>query len=797
LSRSHHDGAGRKRPAAPARAGLWALLVAVASLTVGSIAAAQGPVSAVLIRGNHRVEETSIRVHVSQPVGVPVDDAAVDRDIKEIYRMGFFDDVWATHETGEEGQVVVYNVAERPYITDIKFKGVKKVNEEDLEAVVNLTPRTIFDPQRAWVGIEEARKFYTSEGYPDVRITYELEAGAEDTAVLHYKVDEGKLVRVQDIRLEGVQAFSKRKLRRLMTTRQEWFMSFATGAGLLNEDELATDMERLTAFYYDNGYIHARVDEPQVTREEEGLVITVKVEEGPLFHVGEISFDGDVELPEDELRYLSGVATGDVFRASVLREAIFALSEAYGDLGYAFAEAVPDTRVSDAREEVDVVFTFRAGPIVKIRRIEIRGNTKTRDHVIRRELTLQEGQTFSGSGLRRSKVAVNRLGFFDEVELTTSRTSQPDEVDLLVQVKEGRTGSFSAGAGFSSADSLLFNTRVSEQNLFGRGQRMVVNADLGTIRRNLQLSFTEPWFLNRPLVAGFDVFFWELDFDRFTRGSTGFGLRASYPLHNLGLRSFYGMSLNRVRAGLEYRLENADINGVSLRAPPDVKDEEGTRLTSSITPTLSRNTLNHPFDPSRGSRQSFGFKVAGLGGDADYVKVDASSRWFIPTFSIYGRQITYSLGARLGFGLGDTGDSGEELPLFERYFPGGINSVRGYDARKLGPTQDACGRTGKPEKPNKNCRNEEIGGSQQLILNNELIFPIIRDAGLKGVVFFDAGNAFLADDGIRHDDIKYAAGWGFRWLSPFGPLRVEIGYPLNPGKRKGGSVVLFSFGSPF
>jgi len=262
---------------------------------------------------------------------------------------------------------------------------------------------------------------------------------------------------------------------------------------------------------------------------------------------------------------------------------------------------------------------------------------------------------------------------------------------------------------------------------------------------------------------------------------------------NLGFRTFYGMSLNRVRAGLEYRLENATIDGVSLRAPPDVQEEQGSRLTSSVTPTFVRNTLDHPFDPSNGSRMRLSGKFAGLGGDSEYFKVDFSGRWFFPAFNIFKRQLTYSIGGALGFGLGRNGDSGEELPVFERYFPGGINSVRGYEARRMGPKQEVCTPTGQERV----CSFEEIGGSQQLVLNNELIFPILREAGFKGVVFFDLGNAFLADDGFRIDDVRYAAGFGFRWLSPFGPLRVEMGYPLNRSDRDDKQVILFSFGSPF
>jgi outer membrane protein insertion porin family len=776
-----------------ARSWTNALSIAAAVLLFAAGEARAQVVSAVTLEGNRRVETEAIRVNITLEAGRGLDQTVVDRDIRAIYEMGFFDDVWVTAQPSGGGLAIVYHVAERPYVERIEFKGVDNVKEDDLAAVINVTPRTIFDPQRVWVGLEQARKFYSGEGYPDAKIDYSVDVGPNNDATLVYHVNEGELIRVEKIRFEGAKAFSKRKLRKIMTTRERWILSFVTGAGLLNEDELATDVERLTAFYYDQGYIHARIDEPRVERVDDGLEITVKVDEGPLFHVRSISFAGDVLMTDQDMRARLGFKEGDVFRASQLREAVFSLTEGYGDLGYAFAEITPDTRTAETVPEIDVRFAIKSGDIVFIRRIEIQGNTKTRDKVVRRELGLEEGQKFSGTGLRESKTNVNRVGYFEEVEITTNRTDRPDQVDVVVNVKEGRTGAFSAGAGFSSADALLFNARVSEQNLFGRGQRLVFNADIGSIRQNFQISFTEPWFMNRPLAVGFDIFDWRLQFDRFTRGATGFGLRASYPLEELGLGRLWGMSLNRVRAGIEYRLEQSRINGVSQSAPPDVKDEEGTRLQSSVTPSLTRNTLNHAFDPTGGSRQTFAAEFSGLGGDTDFIKLDLSGRWYWPIFKMPAstRSLLYSLGASIGYGWGESGRSGEDLPVFDRYFPGGMNSHRAYNARDMGPTQTVCDEFGD------RCDREQIGGSAELIMNNEIIVPIVPDAGVNLVLWCDIGEAYLKDDAYDLGDLKYGIGPEVRWLSPFGPLRISYGWNLFPEDGDDRSLVLFSFGSPF
>jgi outer membrane protein insertion porin family len=452
-----------------------------------------------------------------------------------------------------------------------------------------------------------------------------------------------------------------------------------------------------------------------------------------------------------------------------------------------------------------------AGPVVKVDRIEVRGNTKTRDEVVRRELRQQEGEQFSGKGLRQGTTRVKRLGIFDEVKVDSTRTDKPDQVNLVVDVKEGRTGTFSAGAGFSSEDSLLANARITERNLFGRGQTATVNVDFGQVRQNYRLGFVEPWAFDIPLTLGIDAFNWSYEFNDFRRGGTGVSLRASYPLWELGLKSLLGASLDDIRAGLEYRLENTVIEGVSRSAPASIWWEQGTKLTSSMRPSISRNTIDAPFDPTEGSINTVSSEFAGLGGANEFTKIDLSSRWYFPIYkSEAGWKLVYSVNGTFGYGWGNGGLKAEDLPLAERYFPGGINTVRGFQSRTLGPRENFCdipngggsgghgsgnghgnNNTGDP------CRSSEIGGSEQLIFNNEIIFPIIPDAGVKGVLFFDAGNAWSHEQGIDLKDLRLAVGVGLRWLSPFGPLRIEIGIPLNDKPEDETSLVLFSFGTPY
>jgi outer membrane protein insertion porin family len=750
-------------------------------------------VAQVLIEGNARVDDEAIRIHIQSRPGASYDPATIDSDVRAIYAMGFFENVEVERRPAPEGLVLVFRVRERPLVTDVKIEGNKKVRSEDLEAALKVRPRTILDGEKLRHGVLDAKKLYEEKGYLDAAITPRVDAVPEQPGevTITYVVDEGKLIRIQHIEFEGNQAFSDGKLKRIITTKEEWILSRFTGAGVLNKETLKTDTERLTAWYYDNGYINVRVDEPQVERKSDGLYVTIKIGESDQFNVGEINFAGDVR-PDLDLRKDLELTPGDTFRTSKLRQDILKITDKYGDVGYAFVNIEPETVIEPEKKTVDVTYRIDQGPEVTIDKILITGNTKTRDKVIRRELKVEEQQRFSGTKLKKSRDALNRLGFFQEVNLTTQRGRSEEKLNLQVDVKEGQTGALTAGAGFSSADNLLFNARISENNLFGRGWRAVLNADFGSIRQNLIASFTEPYLFDIPLSATIDGFRWRLDYADFTRSGTGASFRLLYPLTELGYDQFLGrFSLEEVRVGGEYRFEQAEISDINRRSPPSVVAEEGKSLTSSIRPIISRNTLNSFFDPTRGSTEEISVEYAGLGGESDFFKVDARARFYWPIYkSAQLGTFVYSLGTAIGYGRGDRGNSGHELPLFERYFPGGINSIRGFQTRTLGPRESI--RNGQGQ----DIQSDPIGGSRQLIVNNEIIFPIVEQLGLKGVVFFDAGNAFLDSDGYDLGNLRYAAGGGLRWQSPLGPIRIELGIPLNRKAHEKTSVVLFSFGAP-
>jgi outer membrane protein insertion porin family len=772
-------------------AGLAALLVCA-----GQAAAQQGAapkVSQVVIEGNVRVEDDAIRVHLQTEPGDALDPALVDEDIRSVYAMGFFDqvEVDVTPE-GANAAIVTFHVKERPLVRKVTIEGTDEVKEEEVAGALRVRPHTILDPRKLREGIDAAKALYSKEGYLDADIEANVTPIGENEVDVEYRIQEHDPIRIADIEFEGNEAFSDRKLRGLMQTKESWILSTFTGAGNLNRDVLQTDVERLTAYYYDHGFVTVRIDEPQIARRDDELVVTIRIDEGKQFDVGTVEVEGP-NLPEnidDRVGELA-MRSGEVFGAGAMRDDVQKLTEWLSEDGYAFAAVEPATNINADEQTVDIVYQVERGSPVVVDRIDITGNSKTRDNVVRREMRLQEQELFSGAQLRKSREALQRLGFFQEVNISTRKTAAPDRMEVVVNVSEAQTGAFSAGAGFSSSDNLLFNVNIRENNLFGRGQRLVLNADVGSIRRNIILSFTEPYLRGTPLTAGFDLFSWRLEFIDFARAGTGGGVQFTYPLTALGWDSLWGFGLEEVRIGLDYRLENASIEDVSQFAVREIRVEEGSSIISSVTPRISRNTVNHAFDPTAGSINSASFEVAGLGG-VQFLKTELLSRWYYTFWrsKLLG-DFTYSLGGTLGWGIGERGLEGDQLPLFERYFPGGINSLRGFEARTLGPREVRKNPFGRV------TGNTPIGGSSEVLLTNEIIFPILKDIGLKGVVFLDAGNAYREMSDIKIDTSRFSVGGGMRWLSPLGPLRVELAFPLNEKPFDDTELIQFSFGGPF
>lgn len=806
-------------------------------------AAAAEIIDAVVIGGNDRVEEESIRIKASVLAGSPLDPEAVDADIRAIYEMGFFHNVEARLEREDGRNVLTYWVNERPLIREVRFEGNEKISNEKLEVALKIHPRTILNPVRIRRGIEDAKKAYEEDGYLDAEISYRVEQVGSGETTVTFTVQEEKPTGIVNIELEGNESFADARLQSIMQTRKKNFLSRFLSTGTLNREALKTDTERITAFYYDNGYINVKVDEPKIDRREDGIHITIRIDEGEQYTIGEVGIVGDYPGSEDQALRAVAVEEGEIFKASHLREDVFRLTGFFSNLGYAFVNVEPETRIERDDSVVNIDYRIDKGPEVYIDRVDIAGNTKTRDKVIRRELRIAEQSKFNASTLELSRNRVQRLGYFADVNIATRRGARSDLLNVLVDVKETQTGAFSIGAGFNTATSLIGSARVQESNLFGRGQQFVVSGSLGSRYRNSTISWTDPYFLDTHLTFGLELFDWKFAFEDFDRAGTGGGFRTYYPIDQLGLRTLWGFPLEDVSIGMNYQWEKSKITDFDYITPTPVQAEAGSETTSRITPTLRRNTLNHPTDPTSGSYQQIRFSQAGLGGSATYSKAEFQAQFYTPVYrNPRWGQLTWMFNTFFGYGLGDIDytcdpdttnwvdytvegegafrghpfqqriDEGKledqpitycdekeeildgDLPVFDRYFPGGLHSIRGFGERSLGPRQSIRFSSDFLGDDDDKTYRRPIGGSQQLVLQNELGFPLIKALNLKGAVFSDLGNAFTAKQGIDLGDLRYSVGTGIRWKSPFGPIRIELAKALNAKHDERTSNIHFAFG---
>ena len=749
----------------------------------------------VRVQGNLRVEEDGIRLHLKSRPGDSFDPAVVDQDVKSIYRMGFFDDVGA--DLSPDG-VLTYSVKEKPYIREVKIQGNAQLTKEKIETAMGIGPRTILDRDKVAEGVERVKKLYSEQGYLNAGVDFSISLVENNQAIVHLDIEEGSRLLIQRISFEGNRAFPDSELKGLMATKEKWFLSFITNRGVLDRDVLTNDLAIVSSHYYDHGYINHKMDDPVILKQRDGIEVVIRIDESDQYRVGKVEIGGELIAEADTLLKKMQLTTGQIFRGSRLRADISSLSDLYSDKGFAFVQVEPVTKVNAEEKNVDIALVITRGPPVYFNRVMIAGNTKTRDKVVRREMEVVEQELFSGDKIKKSRNALQRTGYFEDVQLTTKKTEQGDSVDLSVDVKEGPTGNFSVGAGYSSGDNFIFSTSVAEKNLFGRGQSVNATFDLGTLRQDFVVNFTEPYLYDSPLTLGVDAFNTRREFADFTSRKTGYGVRTSYPLKRLELPYFrrppsdgidgrsqgdYPPYIEYSRGGVSYELTREKIGNINSGTTASIRDEKGISWTSSLTPNLSYDSRDHFFNPTEGTLAGFSLKYAGLGGDNSFLKGDTRGRWHYPLLKDpnWGGTYTLALGGALGYGAGlkDRPNGKKDLPLFERYFPGGMNSVRGFKERSLGPREGG----------------DPVGGDKQAVLSAEMLFPIMEQYGLRGVAFFDMGQAFKKSDSIfDFAEFRRSIGVGGRWLSPFGPLRVELGFPINKKADDETAVVGFSLG---
>jgi outer membrane protein insertion porin family len=717
------------------------------------------------VEGNRRIDSGAILRNVRTQAGDRYQPDLLREDLKNVFQMGYFDDVRIDAVDTERGKKVTFIVDEKPVLNRVQITGQDRIKDEDIRQVITLRVNNIIRSKEVEDSVENIRRLYREKGFYNTRVTANLNYPKPDRVDVDFVIEEGEKVLIRDINFVGNDSFSERQLKKVISTSEKGFFSWFTDSGVLKRDEVEQDAARITAFYNNHGFIDAAVGKPEITQKEDRLYVTFHIAEGERYEVGQVSLSGDLVESEGTLLALVRLKDEKYFSRRILREDILRLTDFYADRGYAFADAAPLLDRNPQQKTVAVTIDLQQNNIVHINRIIIEGNTRTRDRVIRRDMEVEESGIFSASGLRASNENLQRLGFFDKVNITPEPTAAEDLMDILVQVEERPTGTFSVGAGYSSVDKLLFMTEISQNNFLGKGQRLSLQANISGNATRYNFSFTEPRVNDSQLLFGLDLYDWRREYDEYTRDSYGFALRFGYPVWE------------RWRMFWSYGYDRTDLRDVDPLASSVILRSRDINVTSAARIGFDRDTRNRRYDPSRGSLYSINLKYAGgpLGGDAEFTKLEGSSSWYFP----FKWATNFHL--RVAGGLVTENKTGQ-LPVFERFYLGGLSTVRGFDFGEISPRENG----------------DKIGGRKMWYTNLEYIFPIIKDAGLKGVIFVDAGDSIDRNlPRTEFDRVRYSAGAGFRWLSPMGPLRLEWGYNLDPKGDEEQSSWDFSIGGTF
>lgn len=725
-------------------------------------------ITQVRIDGNKRIESDAIERVIRTKAGDALRVGDLSRDVKNIYKMGYFDDIRVDAEDHEGGKAIVFHVKEKPTIRKIEFSGNHVFKSEKLRENLTISTGSILNIFTIKSNIEQLELMYKEKNYHNINIGYTVHDLENNQADIEFVIEEGEKIKIKTISFQGNETFGDKKLKKLISTSEKGFFSWLTSSGELNREDLSQDTARLMAFYHSTGFIHAKVADPVVDFQDKWIYITFKIEEGDRFKVGTVDVDGDLILPKERLMPNLDISKEPFFNREIVRKDVLALTDLYADAGYAYADISPLTRENQATRLVDITYKIDQHSKVYFESIEISGNTRTRDKVIRRELHIHEQELYSGSRLKRSVRNLHRLDYFEDVKVDTIKGSADDKMDVKIDVVEKPTGNFTFGAGYSTVDDFFITGSVSQRNLFGRGQILKLGGQIGGSSDLYNLSFTEPWMFDIPLSGTANIYRTRRDYDTYDKTSVGGGLGISYPVFDY------------TRLALSYRYDITNLDEITDDASDNIKELAGRHTTSAVSTSLSYDSRDKAFNTTEGQDHRLTYTFAGLGGDIGFNKIVGELGWYIPVYK-----------GLVSFLHGESGYvkelSGYILPDYEKFYLGGMNSLRGFDF------QDVNIKT-----INSDGKVSEEGGEKYVQFNFEFTYPLLKDMGIVGVVFYDTGNVFGPDESIDLGTLRQSAGYGIRWYSPIGPIRIEAGHILDPKEGEDSSANWeFSMGTAF
>ena len=779
------------------------------------------PIVSMDVAGNRRVTKQDVLSYLRERTGQVFSPETLAQDVRELWMSGFFDDIEVDLERTDEGVRLRFIVRERPNIASVDFEGNEEIDDEDLAEAIEVKENTILSHPAIARSIQKVRDMYAERGYFLAEVRGEVIPQRNNEVTLKFRITEHNQVTVRRITFIGNDSVTDEELRQMMFTGASGFFSFGSG-GPFRQDAFERDMAVISALYYDRGYLSVSLSTPRImlTPDRNGIEISVTIHEGPRykirqFRVFERGEDGREVEPiggRRNLRNMVRAKPGDYFNRAELLEDLQAIRTMYRDHGYANVEANPDTKLMPATREVDVIVPIVRGPLVRFERIEVLGNTKTRDKVIRREMEVEEGDLFSETLLEKSRRRITALGYFERVDISTEQGSAPDQLRVNVEVTERPTGTFQVGAGFSSIENFIATAQVQQANLFGNGQSLALNAQVSGVRQLVNIRFFEPYFLDSPFNFSVDLFDQLRVYNDFSQSTLGGAITFGYPIIDPELTASltYTAELDEVSTQTTTTfLGTSSAVSVFTRLPLANLFNDG--FTSSIRPALTYDTRDNRLFPTEGVylRGSTELASPAFASENEFWRNRLTGRFFYPL----GGGVVAKLNTEAGV---VTSPSADGVPIFARFFLGGILDVRGFRFRSIGPRMPLTRTTDPNSAPIPNGAN--IGGNLNYYQNLEIEFPIIEQVGIRGVVFTDAGNAWNLErvycetggQGIEFDElnpcfdfpsdlVNLRTSWGFgiRWFSPLGPLRFEWGFPFAPLPFEDSSLFEFTIGNFF
>ena len=718
-------------------------------------------ISNIEIKGNKIVSNATIISTIKTRRGELYNEEVINNDIKNLYATGYFDNIKVDKKYSENGIVVIFKFKEKPVIKAVSIKGTRRINKKRIEKLIAIKNGSFLDEYKLKEAANTIEDFYQKKGFSDAKVTYNIKIDKDNHANVEFIVNESSRVIIRKIIIKGNSHVKTKRILKLMHTKKKWLF---IRRGILKESTLSDDVKRIEDFYKERGFGEVKVDY-SIDRVGNNAYITVTIQEGKRYYVGIIRVEGNKVITTGRIRKAIGFKENDIYIERKVNDAANNIRGLYIDKGYIYAVVKPATFLNPQTNKIDITFSIVENHIAYVERIDIKGNTKTRDKVIRRELRIYPGDKFEGEKIRKSRQRLENLGFFESVRFDSEPGSKPNWENLIVDVKEAKTGYLSFGGGYSSIDSFTGFIELRQKNFdyknwktfTGGGQDLNLIASFGDITKRYELDFTNPWIFDKPISFGFQLYRRGHEQDE----DVGY----AYEEDVTGGAVKFGREFNdQLKGSIGYRFESVRIKDVVDDASQALKDEAGTKKLSTAELSLAYDTRDNVFSPSKGIyfNNSLGITASFLGGDTDFIRFESGLSKFFPVFR------KSVLEFRLRLGIEEPFSDTDKVPLYSRFFAGGASTIRGYHERKIGPIDPVT--------------HDPIGGEALFVGNIEYTYPL--NSILKLATFFDTGNVWEKASDLLSGGIKSSVGVGIRVKTPLGPLSLDYGWPLDvePGE---------------